>query len=152
MDLNGAGNPSWVPRTHPSFPFSYLSGFIDSLKRPIPNGMGRLLFLWLLIADQILRRAVHDLTQLSKGGGRDGPVMSNSLQSIGIYTFICQIIIGDPMLLHIFPHRCKRNWHIITPSIIIWGLILDIIVTIIMLLEVLRWTSIRRGIIHYLIL
>ena len=31
IDLNGAGHPSWVPRAHPSFPFSYISGFIDSL-------------------------------------------------------------------------------------------------------------------------
>ena len=34
IDLNGAGHPSWVPRAHPSFPFPYISGFIDSLKRP----------------------------------------------------------------------------------------------------------------------
>ncbi|MDD6605132.1 MAG: hypothetical protein PUE96_04370, partial [Oscillospiraceae bacterium] len=33
IDLNGAGHPSWVPRAHPSFPFSYISGFIDSLNR-----------------------------------------------------------------------------------------------------------------------
>ncbi|MDD6605489.1 MAG: hypothetical protein PUE96_06180, partial [Oscillospiraceae bacterium] len=33
IDLNGAGHPSWVPRAHPSFPFSYISGFIDSLTR-----------------------------------------------------------------------------------------------------------------------
>ena len=32
IDLNGAGHPSWVPRAHPSFPFSYISGFIDSLR------------------------------------------------------------------------------------------------------------------------
>ena len=33
IHLNGAGHPSWVPRAHPSFPFSYISGFIDSLRR-----------------------------------------------------------------------------------------------------------------------
>ena len=32
VDLNGAGHPSWVPRAHPSFPFSCSSGFIDSLE------------------------------------------------------------------------------------------------------------------------
>ena len=37
IDLNGAGHPSWVPRAHPSFPFSCIPGFIDSLKG-VPNG------------------------------------------------------------------------------------------------------------------
>ena len=37
IDLNGAGHPSWVPRAHPSFPFSYISGFIDSLSPPSPS-------------------------------------------------------------------------------------------------------------------
>ena len=37
IDLNGAGHPSWVPRAHPSFPFSYISGFIDSLSQGAHN-------------------------------------------------------------------------------------------------------------------
>ena len=41
IDLNGAGHPSWVPRAHPSFPFPYISGFIDSLTR---RTEGRALF------------------------------------------------------------------------------------------------------------
>jgi hypothetical protein len=31
-DFNGAGHPSWVSRPHPSFPFSGILGFIDSLQ------------------------------------------------------------------------------------------------------------------------
>lgn len=32
-DLKSAGNPSWVPRTHPSLPSNRFSGFFDSLRR-----------------------------------------------------------------------------------------------------------------------
>ena len=77
--------------------------------RPLPTR-----FLWLLIADQILRRAVHDLTQLSKGGGRDGLVMSDSLERARFNALVSKIIIGNVVFLHIFPHRCKRNRHDIT--------------------------------------
>ena len=62
--------------------------------------------------------------------------MPDPLERLGVYSLVCQIIVGNLVLLHILPHRRKRNRHIITPGIIIWGLILDIIVTIIMLMEV----------------
>ena len=45
IDLNGAGHPSWVPRAHPSFPFSYISGFIDSLGGSAVNGTPPITFL-----------------------------------------------------------------------------------------------------------
>ena len=65
QNLNGAGNPSWVPRAHPSFPFSCLSGFIDSLG----TARGAVLFLCAPYQEKMLpaKKIVQDVKAKSRG-------------------------------------------------------------------------------------
>ena len=50
--------------------------------------------------------------------GGNGTVVTDALKRLWVQPLIGQIVVGDAVLFHISPHRFKRHWHEITPTLL----------------------------------
>ena len=73
------------------------------------------LILFVDIGDQLSRLTIQEFTQPAECLGGYGQVVPDSMQCFGIYTLVCQKIIGDVFFCHVVPHGLKCNRHALTP-------------------------------------
>ena len=71
-----------------------------------------------MVGDQVLRLTAHDFTKPPQGVGGNGTVVTDALKRLWVQPLIGQIVVGDVVLFHISPHRFKRHWHEITPTLL----------------------------------